>query len=614
VLFIGLLPGSYRARRGRQFASSRSATADQSQARVKGLPPAFRSAPIGGMSASPSSAPPAGRPPLAILYLPPILNLHAEDELAMVGRKFAVSLDKFATDNAAIYGCGSATVTVREQDEAVCRLTRRTGAEGRAEALADLFVVEYRPLLMARYRAAGLGRKIFLAAVGLVVMAWKGLWALWQNPFRVKRLRDRFQALYALAFFSLVFVYLALILVAGLKIVSTKLTGPEPPEPASPLATNSTPAPPVTIQPWLDFGSPLPPIVGHPGGPSSQLWFAAPGAGEPLSLGAVLPTWNTNGSLGGSVWQFPAGEPAEPAAGEWLGQWPAAVWSAATAPFRWLWELDAADTGLLFLALTLLGLAGGQGQENRLRSFINRASEEMLAFIYYLSFTDRRAEITGLVEARLEQVMESGPYQRYVVMGYSFGTVVALDAFCPASEVRARRLDRVDTLVTIASPYDFILTYWPKYFADRQYAPPLTWLNVYSPVDLLGTCFDKQKARAERTQRLRAAQPIPAQPSKDEPQNSFGLPDQLATGPTQEFAFREGVPDEQLGLFGWIAMQGLGAHSRYWAKGEDGERNCFDLLVPGLFPEEVAPVDDMKPLDKPAPVASLPVPGNQARQ
>ncbi len=107
-------------------------------------------------------------------------------------------------------------------------------------------------------------------------------------------------------------------------------------------------------------------------------------------------------------------------------------------------------------------------------------------------------------------------------------------------------------------------------------------------MDLLGTCFDKVKARVERAQRLSQTKSPLAKPAPDELQNSFGQADQLATGPTQEFAFREGIPDEQLGLFGWIAMQGLGAHTRYWAKGEDGERNCFDLLVPGIFPEEVA--------------------------
>lgn len=522
------------------------------------------------------------RPPLAILYVPPILNLHADDELATIGRKLAASLDKFATDNDAVFASQAATVTVREREEGVVRLTRRVGAAGNPVAMADLFMVDYRPLLMARYRGAGLPQRIALAALGLVVMGWKGLWSLVRQPFHVKRLRDRFQALYALGCFSLVFAYLALVLLTAFKVVSLRFAPPEPKAPTPAAAVGETAGDRFG---WLDYGLdwPAPEVAPLP---DTRRWFTPP-PGEPLFPPALLSSPSTNGG-GGSVWQLVPVEPRaltprvddEDSSFEGFGR-------ALTAPWRWLRDLDAADTGLLLLVLTALGLAGGQGRENPLRQFINRASEEMLAFIYYLSFTDRRAEITGLVDARLEEIMESGRYERYLVMSYSFGSIVALDTFCPASETRARRLDRVDTLVTIGSPYDFILTYWPRYFADRFHAPPPTWLNVYSPVDLLGTCFNKDEARAARARRLRARQlPAPV-PARVEPENSFGQVGQLATGPTREFAFREGIPDEQLGLFGWLAMQGLGAHSRYWAKGEEGERNCFDLLVGGLFPAEV---------------------------
>lgn len=537
------------------------------------------------MSETPVSAPSTRRPSLAVLYLPPILNLHADDELATLGRKLAVSLDKFAANNAAVYASQATTTTVREREEAVCRLTRRDNATTAPEPLADIFLVDYRPVLMARYRAAGLPQKVLLAGLGLIVMGWKGVWALVRQPFRVKRLRDRFQALYAVGCFGLVFFYLACVLMTALQILSLQMRPAEPARDEASAASN--PAPGATNEGWLDYGTVWPLAPGAPAASEPHMWFAAPGTGERLFPPAALPLTSSNGAPDGSVWQVLPGGGAIPLGADVEGSWLDGAWNWLTAPWRWLWNMEAKDSALLLLVLTALGLAGGQGKENPLRSFINRASEEMLAFIYYLSFTDRRAEITGLVDARLEEVMESGPYERYLVIGYSFGTIVAFDAFCPASEVRARRLDRVDTLVTIAAPYDFILTYWPRYFADRLHAPPAQWLNIYSPVDLLGTCFDKAQARVEREQRLRARGLSAPPPGPDEPQNSFGLPDQLATGPTREFAFREGIPDEQLGLFGWVAMQGLGAHSRYWAKGEDGERNCFDLLVGGLFPKEV---------------------------
>ncbi len=227
-------------------------------------------------------------------------------------------------------------------------------------------------------------------------------------------------------------------------------------------------------------------------------------------------------------------------------------------------------SALLLVLLAALGLSG-QGKENRLRLFISRTSEEMLAFIFYLSFSDQKAEITGLFEEKVEQILETGTYDRIVVVSYSFGSVVALDAFCPASDLRAPRLEQVDTLVTIGCPYDFILTYWTQYFANRQHRPPSPWINIYSPVDLLGTRFSKGENLKER-----------------------GLVDscgegRLTHGPTEERAFMEGVPDSELGVLGWVTMHGLSAHSRYWSKADDAQRTCFDLAIHAIFPDETKP-------------------------
>jgi len=214
----------------------------------------------------------------------------------------------------------------------------------------------------------------------------------------------------------------------------------------------------------------------------------------------------------------------------------------------------------------------------RLRDLLNRLSEELLAFVYYLSFADRRAEITGEVDDFVEGLVESGPgYRRFAVMGYSFGSIVALDVFCPPDGVRARRLDHVDTLITIGSPHDFILTYWTDYFANRDpgHRLPATWLNIYSPTDVLSSQFEKTSSDRPDA-------------SSGGLENSFGRPGLLAHGPTEELVFREHSTSEELTLWSLLCLRGLRAHSLYWSPDEQRDRNCFHLIAPRLFPEETA--------------------------
>ena len=149
--------------------------------------------------------------------------------------------------------------------------------------------------------------------------------------------------------------------------------------------------------------------------------------------------------------------------------------------------------------------------------------------------------------------------------------------FCPPDGVRARRLDHVDTLVTIGSPHDFILTYWADYFANRDpgHRLPATWLNIYSPTDVLSSQFEKTSSGRPDA-------------SSGGLENSFGRPGLLARGPTEELVFREHSTSEELTLWSLLCLRGLRAHSLYWSPNDQRDRNCFHLIVPRLFPEETA--------------------------
>jgi hypothetical protein len=521
-----------------------------------------------------------------VLYLPPILNVHADsDELATLGRKLALSLDKFAASNSAIYESHAATVTVRDREEHACRLTRKEGPAGQPVPLADVFMVDYRPVLMERYRKAGLGQKILLAGLGLVVMLGKGLLALARQPFKVKRLRDRCQALYVLACFSVVFAYLALLLVTAVAVVHNTLDHAKRVDNGAPHGTNDNAAIAFTNQNVLDFGPAWPVLPVLPQSPGAQTWRTPPGMGEPLFPPAALPLWTTNGTGPGTVWEFASGEPESPSLSGWFGESVGAVWELVIAPVRFVWDLDAADAGLLLLVLTALGLAGGQGtgeppaqlHQPRLRG---DAGLHLLPLVHRPPRGDHRAGGRPTRRDHGVRSLRTLPGHRLQLRDDR-----GVRRVLPASEVRARRLDQVDTLVTIAAPYDFILTYWPRYFADRLHAPPAHLAEHLfaggSPGHLL-----RQGAGARRSASSGCA--AAASPHRRRGRTDRRTLSACRTSlPPGRRANSPSVKASRMsnwGMFGWMAMQGLGAHSRYWAKGEDGERNCFDLLVGGRLP------------------------------
>ena len=101
-------------------------------------------------------------------------------------------------------------------------------------------------------------------------------------------------------------------------------------------------------------------------------------------------------------------------------------------------------------------------------------------------------------------------YERVHVMGYSFGSVVAIDSLYPFNQEPPVRFSAVHAFVTIACPFDLIRTYFKEYpgsptaanpanppvrpysyFENRCALPnaPKRWLNIYSLSDVMSSNF-----------------------------------------------------------------------------------------------------------------------------
>ena len=218
-----------------------------------------------------------------------------------------------------------------------------------------------------------------------------------------------------------------------------------------------------------------------------------------------------------------------------------------------------------------------------LKDMISKAAVDYVCLIYYLKLGEQRNIIVGRLETLIDKISQrsenerkkgSGDAYRHIhLVAYSFGSIVALDTMFPADREPGRPLEAVDTLVTIGCPFDFVRALWPSYFdTRREYDEKrqVRWLNVYSPLDTLGSNFRNDPRKADPNINIRAEQ---IAPGSDVP------------APTN-VPFKEGLDLSELSWMSSFTLIGLRAHALYWSVKSEGEVNCFNDLVKQMYGRE----------------------------
>jgi hypothetical protein len=232
--------------------------------------------------------------------------------------------------------------------------------------------------------------------------------------------------------------------------------------------------------------------------------------------------------------------------------------------------------------VVLITLCGTLSKDDA-RQFIARAATDYVSVLNYLDYGNRRREITGEVEMFLDQIAQrwGDEYANYHIVAYSFGSIVALDTLYPPGVQPSQDapptvgvppgelIKQVRTLITIGSPFDLIRTYWPSYFnpriltnADRD------WVNIYSPIDLLGSNFRNDDRREAAVESL-----ITSEPKRD------GGPK-----PSENLSYEPEAEGRRMGVWEFFTMAALQAHSQYWDASSIEGKSCFSIFVPLLYP------------------------------
>ena len=133
-----------------------------------------------------------------------------------------------------------------------------------------------------------------------------------------------------------------------------------------------------------------------------------------------------------------------------------------------------------------------------------RTGATLGALASYVRVADGQAAIAGEFTTMIERLTEEHPKQQITVIAYSFGSIVTLDALFPTTIGPPHSFDKVVTLVTVGSPYDFVCALRPNWKDGRHHAQsPPQWINIYSTIDLMGSNYRNDTDGPERAERPR---------------------------------------------------------------------------------------------------------------
>ena len=174
-------------------------------------------------------------------------------------------------------------------------------------------------------------------------------------------------------------------------------------------------------------------------------------------------------------------------------------------------------------------------------------AEIYLRMIRYLWLSGPRDTLRGELLTLLERISERREVGAIHLVGFSFGSLVAIDTVFPQSKPPTPRIDRVATLVTLGCPFDLVRTLQPRYFEQRFGPGDATprWLNIYDPIDLLGSNFrdDHRKTPVRRGVGIVGA----LQPSR----------------PDLNLRWNR---NQRLGAVTGLMLVSLRVHAQYWGK------------------------------------------------
>jgi len=208
-----------------------------------------------------------------------------------------------------------------------------------------------------------------------------------------------------------------------------------------------------------------------------------------------------------------------------------------------------------------------------MKTWIQRTGLGITSASQYLLFGSRRQSLQSQLGALLNHIGEKDKYDRIHIVSYSFGSIIAIDSLF-ATDEPPEVLKRVDSLVTIGCPFDFIRTYWPRYFTDRTDKLGNTrWINIYSAADVLASDFLEYPPTPWIWSRKDGgkSQPITT---------GINLSNGDTMRPEVNISYGRRMKLDEYPVIEKLAFIGFAMHKQYW---EGASPGCYHNIVKELF-------------------------------
>jgi hypothetical protein len=195
------------------------------------------------------------------------------------------------------------------------------------------------------------------------------------------------------------------------------------------------------------------------------------------------------------------------------------------------------------------------------KTIITSIATEFACTDRYLNDGIQNQVILGNLDLLIEYIAENETNPKIDFHCYSFGTVIAMDLLFPLGNIPSINVRLcTSSLITIGNPYEFINSYYSKYFMNRNFvmSQKIEWINIYSIADALSSNFRNDSSRGEAL---------------------FGIKDSDFKPLNLNY---EIAADKSQNLINFITMDGIRMHKLYWDTDTNGQ-SCLRLIVKRLF-------------------------------
>ena len=189
-------------------------------------------------------------------------------------------------------------------------------------------------------------------------------------------------------------------------------------------------------------------------------------------------------------------------------------------------------------------------------TLLTKVAAEFTTIDNYIQYGEQAQIIQGNLDALIEYIVENEENPTIHLHTYSFGSVIALDALFPlGNEPSANIQNKVNLLITVGAPYEFINNYYPKFYNERinKMSEKIKWINVYSTMDAFASNFrnDNEVDIAE-----------------------YGIVKNMEVPMNLNY---EIARREKYNLFSFLTLKHITMHQSYWDDSKSGQ-SCTRLI------------------------------------